>query len=487
MPEHSNEKQIKKTMKEAGISNVSIASVSSDGKITPTVIALTENDSKGKVTPETSCGAASLSKVAFTYLVLKLIRDNKTGEAKGKLGEFKLPPNEKEFNLDTPIYKVFPDILKKFREEDKDKAKQMTARMILSHTTGLPIGHHDKQKPIEFQFEPGTQYGYSGPGIVYLQEVIDALTGSNLEALAKEHMFREGALDMKNSSFLHDEGKPPNAANSLYTTPTDYAKLVRAWMNDPTLQHAFEPKGLPIDNSYPVFTMKEAFLPEDWGIKDVDIPDVDREHVSWGLGWGLQLDDENKVISAYHSGDMNEWRAWVAMDLKEKTATVYCCESHNGHILAEKIMPVNIKLDHVFNFFFETYGFARNSEELSKEKGVESANGLREGCLELHVTDRKMAKNTVFGGGSNTANILRERQDQTTTAKLMSGTLKQNSINSPDKSSSHTAHKDKKNKSKKNQDQPIIQNLAKSTEQVSQAHKRTTPFSKIPKPSGHKG
>ena len=409
MQERVHVKKIKKTMKKAGIPVASVASFRGDEPITSRVIDPTENDSNTKVTPETVFGAASLSKPVFAYLVLKLINDNKTGKAKGKIGEFKLPPEEKEFNLDTKLYKIFPDILKKFRKEDEDNAQQLTARMVLSHTTGLPIVHNSKDKPIEFQFEPGAHYGYSGPGIACLQEAIKALTGKDLESLAQEHIFRKGALDMPNSSFHHDKSKPQQAANSLYTTPSDYAKFIRAWINDPALQDAFLPKGLPIDKSKPVFSMKEAFLPKDWAIKDAAVSDADREHVSWGLGFGLQIDDKGDAVSAYHSGDMNEYRAWVAINLKDKSAIVYFTNSHNGHILADQIIPPNIKLDHVFNFFFQTYGFARNLHELAKTKGVESDHGLRRGCLELELNDREMA-NSDFGRGSNTAKMLAERQ-----------------------------------------------------------------------------
>jgi len=50
--------------------------------------------------------------------------------------------------------------------------------MILSHTSGLPLRHDDEATPIKFQFMPGTEYGYSGPAIFYLQRVIEKLTNS---------------------------------------------------------------------------------------------------------------------------------------------------------------------------------------------------------------------------------------------------------------------------------------------------------------------
>ncbi|HHF0525647.1 TPA: serine hydrolase domain-containing protein [Legionella anisa] len=404
-----------------------------------------------EVTPETVFGAASLSKPVFAYLVLKLIAANNANEAQSGLGKFNA-----KFDLKTPLYEVFPDILKKFRKEDEDKAKLLTAEMVLSHTTGLPITHDESKGLIEFQFDPGTKYAYSGPGIAYFQEVIEALTDSNLETLAQEHIFGEKALNMKHSSFHTDKSKSPQAANSLYTTPSDYAKFIVAWMNDEELQYAFQPN---------VF-MNNDYLPGNWPI-EVNRLEQDRNHVAWGLGFGLQaneqcgcglikmttdpsqfpfdciessLEDRNAVIlfndvlfyadqtsrtvnkieltesnqddfnrlkakctesyklaegnelklitsvtgrthlasRAYHSGDMNEWRAWVAMNLEDKSAVVYFANSHNGHILADSIISPEVEIDNVLNYFFQTYGFARNFDELG---GITNLHGVNSNCL----------------------------------------------------------------------------------------------------------
>ncbi|WP_244940991.1 serine hydrolase domain-containing protein [Legionella sainthelensi] len=415
-----------------------------------------------EVTPETVFGAASLSKPVFAYLVLKLIAANNAKKAQPGLEQFNA-----QFDLKTPLYEVFPEILKKFRKEDEDKAKLLTAEMVLSHTTGLPIAHDERKGLIEFQFVPGTKYAYSGPGIAYLQEVIEALTDSTLETLAQEHIFGEKALNMKHSSFHTDKSKSPQAANSLYTTPSDYARFIVAWMNDEELQYAFEPN---------VF-MNHDYLPGNWPM-EVSGLDQDRSHVAWGLGFGLQtdkqcgcglikittdpsqssfdcieglLEDRNAVMlfndalfyadqasrtvhkielthsnqddfnrlkekctesyklaqgselkwitsvtgrthrasKAYHSGDMNEYRAWVAMNLEDKTAVVYFANSHNGHILADSIIPPEVEIDNVFNYFFQTYGFARNFDELG---GITNFHGVNPNCLKN--TSPKIEENT---------------------------------------------------------------------------------------------
>jgi CubicO group peptidase (beta-lactamase class C family) len=376
-----DDQTIENTMIKAKIPSISIAHIDNNGTITTKVKDVSDQEVKVKTTPDTLFGAASLSKPVFSYLVLKLIRDNKTGEVKDRPGEFKWLTQTREFNLDTPIHEIYPDIFKKFQKEDEEKVKKLTAKKILSHTTGLPIVHNSSQGLIQFQFEPGTKYGYSGPGIAYLQEIIEALTGVDLETLAKQHIFDKNALDMPNSSFHYNKDIPLQAANSLYTTASDYVKFLKGWMNDDTLNDAFKPTMM--EESKKILTMQHLHQPQDWPIKDVALSNRDIEHVSWGLGLGLQIDEDGDPISAYHSGDMGEWRAWAAINLKEKTAIVYFANSHNGHILAEQIIPPFVKLDHVFNFFFNMYGFAKNIDEMAKENSIEFDNGLRDSCLSL--------------------------------------------------------------------------------------------------------
>jgi CubicO group peptidase (beta-lactamase class C family) len=336
-----------------------------------------------EVTSETVFRAASLSKPVFAYLVLKLIEVNKANLAEAGSGKFILPDGLTHFDLDTPLHHILPleelDIegLSKFDASDPSavsSAETLTARMVLSHQTGLAHGK------IEFQFQPeklepgelGKGHGYSNVGILYLQQVIERLTDSNLEVLAKKHVF--DPLKMHNSSFIHDKSKPQEkpqeafATNSLRTIASDYALFLKALMHDDAMKHAFTPH---------VFMTKDKGKTGAIGAVEENegkIPKDDLEHVAWSLGWGLQTDDDGEVTTAYHSGDMTGSRAWVAMNIKDKTAMVYFANSHNGHILAEQIMPSTIELKRAANYFYPKWGFARNLDELG---GVTNNFGLR--------------------------------------------------------------------------------------------------------------
>lgn len=358
---------VENTMKNVGVPGMSVASASRNGLITTIITeeaGHTDASLTAKVSPETVFGVASLSKPLFAYLVLKLIEANDDPLKKDKLGlgQFHLPEGLTHFDLDTPLYDILP--MEGFSDgADISKIKQLTARMVLSHRTGLPNDY-----PLTFDFNPGTEYGYSGIAIDYLQKVIERMTQPDVEkpgfeALVKKYVF--DPLKMSNSTFIADKTKPleTHASNSLRTTAADYAKFVVAWMYDENeeLKKAFHPIYSPIDGH--ICNMTE----DEWAA-GVGVPEEDLKHVAWGLGWGLEIDNEGNAISAYHSGDMNKWRAWVAMDLKAKTAIVYFTNSDNennsnGHILADQILSHKVELKHSLNYFFKKYGFARKIED----------------------------------------------------------------------------------------------------------------------------
>jgi hypothetical protein len=348
-------------MQKANIPRASFAfaKMNLEGKVSITPQDLSAKDASPAKTEVTSLPCASLSKPVFAYLVLKLIEVNKTNPAESYLGKFKT-----EFDLDTPLYKLYHDkdgkvisndenpFLKKFDTKYQENAKKLTARMVLSHTTGL---HIVDKEPYKFQFKPGKHYAYSGPGIACLQGAIDELTGSNLEILAKAHVFGE---HMPLSTY----GSKPEAARSLETTAEEYARFITAWINDDKLNYAFE-------SAFPANSMKNDYFPHsnDRLVKNIDVADADSQRVAWGLGIGLVKNNQGQIIGAYHTGDMDEVRAGFGATIDPKSkqctgASVYLTNSHNGHILAEQVLPAPLKP--ALNYFFPTYGFARNVSQL---------------------------------------------------------------------------------------------------------------------------
>ena len=164
----------------------------------------------------------------------------------------------------------------------------ITARRVLSHTTGLP-NWGDENPPLALRFTPGERFGYSGEGYVYLQRAIERLTAQPLDAFMQNGWFQ--ALGMPASRFTWQEADEPHMAHahkngqphaeyhfvealsaaSLYTTPADYARFAS--------QVLFPP---PAD----AYHLSQAWL------ESMLTPQVSAgPEMAWGLGWGLATMD----------------------------------------------------------------------------------------------------------------------------------------------------------------------------------------------------
>jgi CubicO group peptidase (beta-lactamase class C family) len=216
-----------------------------DGQLAWTeALGVTNVESGEPVSEETIFDAASLSKPLFAYIVLRLAERG-------------------EFDLDRPLHEILPYA----RLEHDPRYTLLTARMVLSHRTGLP-NWGDEGKPLELLFNPGERFQYSGEGFVYLQKVIESVTRMSLEDLARREVFEP--LKMMNSHYAWQRGEEvavasghsetghvrpttvpheANAAASLHTTARDYARFIIAWLHSSEeIRKAFRPSGQRFEN-----------------------------------------------------------------------------------------------------------------------------------------------------------------------------------------------------------------------------------------------
>lgn len=120
--------------------------------------------SGGEVSPDTLFEVGSISKTVFAYAVMKLCE-------------------KRVLDLDTPLVSYMPD---RWLTDDP-RFGQITARHVLSHTSGLQ-NWRSTREPLRIATDPGSRWDYSGEGYSLLQLVVSRRAG-RVDATSCEKMF----------------------------------------------------------------------------------------------------------------------------------------------------------------------------------------------------------------------------------------------------------------------------------------------------------
>ncbi len=314
------EKEIPDLMEKALIPGLSISLIREGKLLWHKGFGVENADTGEPVTDKTIFESASTGKPVFAYAVMKLVE-------KGKL------------DLDTPLIHYAPvSYLEKVWEEyntpDK-RFRQITARMVLNHSTGFPNWLKNR---LYFEFNPGEKWGYSGSGYVLLGTVVEKIMGQSLEDFINQEVLKPlGMTDSwfcwldkfeKQASEKHNFlGRPtprhkylePMAAGSLYTTAKDYAKFLLAIINDEGLSKQ---------------TMVEMLKPQIKAHrKEKEVVDI-----FWGLGFALHKTGHG--YSIWHHGDNGDCKAYFELFKKNKTGFVYFTNSRNGLSIADVLARI---------------------------------------------------------------------------------------------------------------------------------------------------
>jgi len=103
--------------------------------------------------------------------------------------------DEGKFDLDVPFNKYLGT---RYDVGDDPRLDKITARRVLTHSSGFPNWRNGTVLPINF--EPGEKFSYSGEGFVYLSKVIEKITGLRFEDFVQQQTL--GPLGMSSSSFV---------------------------------------------------------------------------------------------------------------------------------------------------------------------------------------------------------------------------------------------------------------------------------------------
>ncbi len=311
--------EISDLMAKARIPGLS-AAIIQDGEIVWADAFGVKNDSTGEpCDKQTIFEAASMTKPLFAYIALLYAKE-------GKL------------DLDKPLVKYLPKQLiadsvlthpldrPGFR---RDWFEKITARHVLSHSAGMPHG-----KPIDeyypLLFEPGKEFKYSASGYRFLQLVIEYMEGATLDEIAKKRVLdplgmTETSLvwrdeyeqtaanghDMFGVPQVHRRWSRANAAASMYTTATDFAKFICAILNN---------KQLESDETTSMLSPQ------------IEIDD----HLSWSLGFGRQSDSNGMAF--WQWGDYGIYRNFVLAYEKQKCGIVWFTNSFYGISILDELV-----------------------------------------------------------------------------------------------------------------------------------------------------
>ncbi|RSK36205.1 serine hydrolase domain-containing protein [Hymenobacter metallilatus] len=282
---------------------------------------------KAPLEPNTAMYGASLSKAVFACLVMQLVQAG-------------------QLNLDRPLYEYLgrpiPELAGWQDLAGDERWRQLTARMALTHTTGLPNWRWiEPDKKLRFKFEPGARYGYSGEGLQLLQLAVEAVSGKSLLQLSEEQLWRP--LQLTGSSYVwrpqfeanyalgyDEEGQPlakrrrtkAQAAGSLETTPADYAAFLAALMQGRVL-----PPATLTEMTRP--QVRIPYIAQFGPLATVAAPDSNRTiGLAYGLGWGVFQSPYGPAY--FKEGHDDGWENHSVVFPKQKKALLLLGNSSNA-------------------------------------------------------------------------------------------------------------------------------------------------------------
>ena len=303
-------------------------------------------DTKEPIKTSTNIYGASLSKAVFAVLVMKLVE-------------------EKVIDLDKPLQEYLPKPIYEYKRVMKwhdnysdlrndTLYKKITARMCLDHTSGFPNWRwFEPDQKLRVKFTPGTQYHYSGEGLVYLQVVIEKMLGKSLEDLMQERIFKPLGMQMSSYKwqpkfeadycFGHDQvGKlyekdkdnDARSASTLETTLDDYTLFITGVLKNRILKAS---------------TTKQMFTPQlrirsvqQFGLNSVrDTTANDAIALGYGLGWGLLKSPYG--VGAFKEGHGDGFQHYNIIFPKTGMGILIMTNSDNGESIFKDLLEFLIR------------------------------------------------------------------------------------------------------------------------------------------------
>lgn len=344
-------------MQLANVPGLSMAVVEEGGVVWQRSFGVANATTAVPVSDSTLFEAASMSKPVFAYAVLQLA-------------------DAQRLDLDRPLVSYYrPSYLPADPRIDR-----ITARQVLSHTSGLPNwGDDSKPDTLRPAFEPGAQFQYSGEGYFWLQLAVEQLSGLGLDAFMRTTLFEPAGMDdsafawddalLPRVAFGHREGRAVGAHGSrpvmdmIRPRAERWRKPIRDWQHTDWLRVAAEldPNNparrvrfvnaagslLTTASDYARF-MRLAFAHESrqhWELRSATrtamlspvIPVKPGTSLSWGMGWSLER-TTNGWRCGHEGNNENLFTSYAGADPERGRALVLLTNAGSGFGLYQRVV-----------------------------------------------------------------------------------------------------------------------------------------------------
>lgn len=270
--------------------------------------------------------SASLAKPVFAYAVLRLA-------------------DAGVLSLDVPLAQYLEEPV------SDPRMKTITARMVLTHTTGYQNEVMPGQT-LRVHFDPGARFSYSGAGFLHLQRVVESLTHEPLPALMQRLVFEP--IGMRDSGYVWEpayerrkvyghtaagvvnERRRPSMATvaTLHTTTRDYARFVLVLMNGTGLER--HSAAAMLATQVPVDASRHTCLTPCSGTSSTTL--------SWGLGVGIEKTANGTAF--WHWGENHGDTHTFMMARDDGSGVIVFANSGNGHSIMPEIVAAALGGEH---------------------------------------------------------------------------------------------------------------------------------------------
>jgi len=298
------QKRITYLVDSAKIAGLQVAIINGNKTVWTSSFGFKDIENQKPLNDSTVMYAASLTKPVSAYIFLRLV-------------------DRGVFRLDQPVHTYLKKPIGEYPKwkdlaDDTLSFNRITPRMLLAHSSGLPVLRQLYGNKTNLIAKPGEKFYYSNEGINLLGFMIEEYTGKTLQAIAKEEVF--APLQMQHTSMIWEkpfennfsyayfkDGKKygserresSRAAGSMTTTASDYARfyiqlMTSKGLSKTNLQQMLAPQ-IAVTSKRGFGSLRDSLTHENDAIK-----------LAWGLGIGLFQSPYGKGFFHTGHGEANQ-------------------------------------------------------------------------------------------------------------------------------------------------------------------------------------